>query len=54
MAAVRDHAEFKSRNPGTGRPPYSVVHIASHGKFEGRVSDSFILTYNDRPHHGRP
>jgi CHAT domain-containing protein len=28
--------------------PYSVVHIASHGKFEGKVSDSFILTYNDR------
>ena len=28
--------------------PYSVVHIASHGKFEGRVSDSFILTYDDR------
>lgn len=28
--------------------PYSVVHIASHGKFEGKVSDSFILTYDDR------
>jgi CHAT domain-containing protein len=28
--------------------PYSVVHIASHGKFEGRVSDSFILTHDDR------
>jgi len=28
--------------------PYNVVHIASHGKFEGKVSDSFILT-----HHGK-
>jgi len=28
--------------------PYSVVHIASHGKFEGRVSDSFILTYDGK------
>ena len=25
---------------------YSVVHIASHGKFAGKVKDSFLLTYD--------
>ena len=28
--------------------PYNVVHIASHGKFEGKVSDSYILTYDGK------
>jgi CHAT domain-containing protein len=27
---------------------YSVVHIASHGKFEGKVKDSFLLTYDGK------
>jgi CHAT domain-containing protein len=28
--------------------PYSVVHIASHGKFAGESKDSFLLTYDGR------
>ena len=28
--------------------PFSIVHIASHGKFEGKVKDSFILTYDGK------
>jgi CHAT domain-containing protein len=28
--------------------PYSVIHIASHGKFESEVRDSFLLTYDGR------
>ena len=28
--------------------PYSVVHIASHGKFAGDPKDSFLLTYDGR------
>lgn len=27
---------------------YSVVHIASHGKFAGKVKDSFLLTYDNK------
>lgn len=27
---------------------YSIVHVASHGKFEGDVNDSFLLTFNGR------
>lgn len=27
---------------------YSVVHIASHGKFAGKVKDSFLLTYENK------
>jgi CHAT domain-containing protein len=27
---------------------YAIVHIASHGKFEAQIDDSFILTYDDR------
>jgi CHAT domain-containing protein len=47
---VLENAEFKSSNfqGALADHAYSVVHIASHGKFEGRVSDSFILTYNGR------
>jgi CHAT domain-containing protein len=28
--------------------PYSVIHIASHGKFESEARDSFLLTYDGR------
>ncbi|MBZ0106712.1 MAG: CHAT domain-containing protein [Sulfuricella denitrificans] len=28
--------------------PYSVVHIASHGQFEGDVKQTFLLTYDGR------
>jgi CHAT domain-containing protein len=28
--------------------PYSVIHIASHGKFENEARDSFLLTYDGR------
>jgi CHAT domain-containing protein len=28
--------------------PYSIVHIASHGKFENNSRDSFILTFDGR------
>jgi CHAT domain-containing protein len=28
--------------------PYSIVHIASHGQFTGDVSNTFLLTYDDR------
>jgi len=27
---------------------YSIVHIATHGIFAGRKTDSFLLTYNDK------
>lgn len=27
---------------------YSIVHVASHGKFEPQAEDSFLLTYDDR------
>lgn len=27
---------------------FAVVHLASHGKFGGRVQDTFILTFDDR------
>lgn len=27
---------------------YSVMHVASHGKFEGNVRDSFLLTFDGR------
>jgi CHAT domain-containing protein len=27
---------------------YSIVHFATHGKFSGKVSDSFILTYDGK------
>ena len=33
--------EFKDRE-------YSVVHIASHGEFNGDVRKTFVLTYDDR------
>lgn len=28
--------------------PYSIVHIASHGRFENKVEDTFILAFNDK------
>ncbi len=28
--------------------PYNVVHFASHGEFQADVSESFLLTYNER------
>jgi CHAT domain-containing protein len=28
--------------------PYSVIHIASHGKFESEAKNSFLLTYDGR------
>src|SRR5215471_13767984 len=28
--------------------PYSIVHIATHGKFEKRVEDTFLLTFDDK------
>jgi CHAT domain-containing protein len=47
---VLENSDFRSGNfqGALADHPYSVVHIASHGKFEGKVSDSFILTYDDR------
>ncbi len=27
---------------------YSIVHLATHGKFAGKVKDSFVLTYDGR------
>lgn len=27
---------------------FTIVHIASHGKFESRVADSFVLTFDDK------
>jgi len=47
---VLENSDFRSGNfqGALADHPYSVVHIASHGKFEGKVSDSFILTYDGR------
>ncbi|MFK7958787.1 MAG: CHAT domain-containing protein [Lysobacterales bacterium] len=28
--------------------PYNIVHFASHGEFQADVSESFLLTYDDR------
>ncbi len=28
--------------------PYTIVHLASHGKFEGDVRQTYLLTYDDR------
>jgi len=28
--------------------PFTIVHIATHGKFESRVEDTFLLTFDDR------
>lgn len=28
--------------------PFSMVHIASHGQFDGNVSESFLLAYDER------
>ena len=30
------------------REDYTIVHIASHGKFEAHIEDSFILTFDGR------
>ena len=31
-----------------GKTPYSIVHVASHGKFEKDSRNTFLLTYNGR------
>lgn len=31
-----------------GDTPYSVVHVASHGKFQNDVRDTFLLTYDGK------
>mgnify|MGYP001825070786 CR=1 FL=1 len=31
-----------------GDTPYSIVHVASHGKFQSDVRDTFLLTYDDK------
>ncbi len=28
--------------------PFTIVHIATHGKFESRVEDTFLLTFDDK------
>lgn len=29
-------------------PPYSIVHIASHGQFSGDSNQTFLLAYNEK------
>lgn len=31
-----------------GEKPYSIVHVASHGKFQKEASDTFLLTYDGK------
>jgi CHAT domain-containing protein len=42
--------EFRTEAVETefNKAPYSIVHIASHGEFSAEVSDSFVLTWDDR------
>ena len=30
------------------KKPYSIVHIASHAQFRGKLEETFLLTYDDR------
>jgi len=47
---VLRNQEFTSPNMERelNQTPFSIVHIASHGQFEGDVDNTFLLTYDDK------
>ncbi len=49
-ATVLRNQEFTSPNMERelNQTPFSIVHIASHGQFEGDVDNTFLLTYDDK------
>jgi CHAT domain-containing protein len=48
--AVLEDSSFTLSNveQELGDRPYSIVHMASHGKFESDVRDTFLLTYDGK------
>ena len=48
--AVLENTTFTESNVGQelGETPYSIVHVASHGKFQSDVRNTFLLTYDGK------
>jgi CHAT domain-containing protein len=48
--AVLSNSNFTLSNveQKLGETPYSIVHVASHGKFQSDVRDTFLLTYDGK------
>ena len=48
--AVLENATFTESNieQSLGQTPYSIVHVASHGKFQTDVRNTFLLTYDGK------
>ena len=48
--AVLENSSFTQTNieKELGETPYSIVHIASHGKFQSDVQSTFLLTYDGK------
>ena len=48
--AVLENSNFTLSNveQELGETPYSIVHVASHGKFQSDVRDTFLLTYDGK------
>ncbi|MDH5407094.1 MAG: CHAT domain-containing protein [Gammaproteobacteria bacterium] len=40
--------QSKTMKSALGKHRYNIAHIASHGKFTGNVSESFLLTYDSQ------
>jgi CHAT domain-containing protein/Tfp pilus assembly protein PilF len=49
-SSVLENSSFTQANikKELGDTPYSIVHIASHGKFQSDVQSTFLLTYNGK------
>lgn len=49
-AKVLKNSDFTLSNveQELGDTPYSVIHVASHGKFQNDVRDTFLLTYDEK------
>jgi len=48
--AVLENNQFTRTNieQELGDTPYSIVHVASHGKFQSDIQDTFLLTYDGK------
>ena len=48
--AILENNSFTQSNieQELGSTPYSIVHVASHGKFQSDVQDTFLLTYDGK------
>jgi CHAT domain-containing protein len=48
--AVLENDSFTESNieQQLGETPYSIVHVASHGKFQSDVRNTFLLTYDGK------